>query len=327
MKKLLVLLALAIAAVFTGCRKNNFSISNLTSTGTYPDSGKYTAGEFTYSASDVKEVALDWISGSVNIVKSEESTLRVYETDTGLTEDQKLHWYLEGDLLRIKFCKSGYTGIFPPNTKDLTLEIPDGIKLEASTVSAPVKMGSHSLIKAELSSTSGDYDIGSINAEKIEIVTVSGNVGLSSAVLSETAKFGSTSGKIELGTVAAEELKVSSTSGGISVRSADIKTHIGFSSTSSKLSLDSASCESLKFSTISGNITLGLSKCANAKLDTTSGNCTLSLPESGAVIDFSSSSGDFICDKAVKNANKNYVVGNGECEIKFNSTSGNLTVN
>ena len=107
---------------------------------TYPDAGKYSAGNFEYKASDVSSIEINWISEDVTVKQSDQKTLSVKEENRGLNNRQKMHWRLDGDKLIIQYCKSGYKGRFPGKTKKLTIEVPAGIDLAINTVSGDVNL-------------------------------------------------------------------------------------------------------------------------------------------------------------------------------------------
>ena len=73
----------------------------------YSNADRYTAGDFTYDESKVKKVEIEWASGSVTL-KNGKGTLSVSESGAeSLPEAEKLHWWIDGTTLKIKFCKSG----------------------------------------------------------------------------------------------------------------------------------------------------------------------------------------------------------------------------
>ena len=110
MNKKLLVGSIAASSVFalTGCR---FPGLNAISGFTYKNAGNYSvASEFNYSTSGLLEVDLDWISGDVEVIQKEGSELKVIENSEDLKDDQKMHYLLDGNILRIKYCVSGYVG-------------------------------------------------------------------------------------------------------------------------------------------------------------------------------------------------------------------------
>ena len=92
MRKLFILLGIiAIACCLCSCHRiGSFSISGHT----YADANKYSVGSFSYRSSDVERICLEYISGDVTVVQSTNRTLNVSETEKGLSDDQKMHWYM-----------------------------------------------------------------------------------------------------------------------------------------------------------------------------------------------------------------------------------------
>ena len=77
----------------------------------------YSVGSFEYNSGEIRNVKIEWVSGSVKIVESDSDRLKVTETDKGLSEAQKMRWCIDGQTLKIRFCKPGYAGSFPFGTK------------------------------------------------------------------------------------------------------------------------------------------------------------------------------------------------------------------
>lgn len=181
--------------------------------GTYRDAEKYKAGDFTYKSDEVSKVKVYWVSGDIWVSQGA-GELSVSEEEQE-KEEKKLHYLLNQDTLTIQFCSSNYKG--KPWSKDLSLEIPEGVALEISTVSGSTEMGEVSLasldykgvsspleiekafIEGNLSvdTVSGDVEIESLSAESLTIQSVSGEskLGLSSL---KKARLESVSGDMEL---------------------------------------------------------------------------------------------------------------------------------
>ena len=77
--------------------------------GRYEDSELYVAGNFSYSAEQVKEIEIDWTGGSIEIQQGEKE-FSAMESSRIRSSEQKMHHYLEGNILKIEYCASGYKG-------------------------------------------------------------------------------------------------------------------------------------------------------------------------------------------------------------------------
>ena len=83
----------------------------------YENADRYQYGAFTYEAASVYTVDLDWAAGDVT-VKHGSGTLSVSESGgETLSVSERLHWWLDGTTLRIKYCESGYSHVIPSKDK------------------------------------------------------------------------------------------------------------------------------------------------------------------------------------------------------------------
>ena len=306
MKKTSLFLAILLLLCLCSCSRikiGSFSISGHT----YADANKYSVGSFSYRSSDVDRICLEYISGDVTVVQSANRTLNVSETEKGLSDDQKMHWYMDGRTLRIQFAKSGYSGTFPSNSKKLTLEIPFGVELELAVTSGSVTASTDLEVKhAYFAATSGDYQLKTVRTEDFEFGATSGSIGVD-AVYADKAKFGSTSGP----TV-------------VKLINASI---ITFGSTSGNTTMDNITASEVEGASTSGNISLSFDYCEKLKTACTSGNVTISrIPKNGASIEYDKTSGTLKADGYMVKNNR-MVFGEGGCEMDITTTSGNLIIN
>ena len=305
-KTVVVVLAFLICLAVSSCflRKVVSGVSRISGV-SYVDSAKYSVGNFTYRASDVDTVSVNYISGKLTIVQSASKTLEATETSSEkLSDAQTMHWYLDGSTLRIRFCESGFNGTIPD--KALVLEIPEGIDIELDLTSGEVVFDTE------------------VHAENVEIGTTSGTVrvGKLTAVSFEA---GSTSGDTYIDSVSADDVKLASTSGSTEIGRLSAG-NVDFAATSGSMKIGSASCDSMDGASTSGNITIGLDRCSKLRIGCTSGNVELSrLPAGGATVDYDKTSGTLKADGYMIKGGK-MVFGNGECSVSVTTTSGNLTV-
>ncbi|MBQ7508351.1 MAG: DUF4097 family beta strand repeat protein [Spirochaetales bacterium] len=282
MKKAFPVILLAVLVLVCGCRKTLSVLGN-----TYKDAAKYTAGNLTYRASDVDAVSICYNSGNLTLVQSDSQNLNVTESGNKLSEDQKVHWFMDGRTLRIQFAKSGYTGSFPVNSKNLTVEIP-------------------AVADLEIVLTSGDAEIrGNLEAGNFTFVSTSGNLR-ASEIRTGAFSIGSTSGDSNIDAVYAKSAKLAATSGNIG---------IGY-----------LSAETVSHASTSGSFSTGLASCSSFKAAATSGNIYItSLPPGGATLKYSHTSGDLKADGYTVKGDR-MVFGNGSCSMEIDTTSGNLTI-
>ena len=119
---LLALVALAAICALTGC-------SGIRSN-TYANSERYSAGDAEFS-DRIENIEVDWPNGSVRVVSHPENTFLLSETaEEGMPEELRVHWWLEGSTLHVKFAASGARqSLFNSWRKDLTLTVPESLPL------------------------------------------------------------------------------------------------------------------------------------------------------------------------------------------------------
>lgn len=162
----------------------------------YENAELYTAGDFTYSAADVKEVEIDWINGSIEIVQTDSAELSV--TETSIKDIHKtFHHYLDGATLKIKFCEAGAKTKVDNQFKRLRVEIPASVHLEIDSVSAPITIGEATLSSLSVETVSGKLTAENIHAPKVDIESTRADIslGLSAQTIAEIE---TTSGDITL---------------------------------------------------------------------------------------------------------------------------------
>ena len=177
MKKVILILSISILLVLlASC---NFY--------KYEDSDKYVAGGAEIS-SEITKLEVDWTKGDISITYHDKEMVAFDESaNDELEEKEKLHYYLEGTTLHIKYAKSGIIPSTSP-TKELVISLPKGILLnevEINSVSADVKMEQpyfqNKIPSLEIETVSGDIELDLMTGvQDITIDTVSGNINASS---------------------------------------------------------------------------------------------------------------------------------------------------
>lgn len=255
----------------------------------YANADRYTAGAFTYEADKVQAVELDWAAGDVTL-KQGTGTLSVSESGgETLSISERLHWWLDGTTLRIKYCESGFSHIIPTKDKDLTLELPENIDLKIDIASGRVRADTLTVKTLDLNTASGGVEIGTLTAREAEIDTASGGVTIGTATIER-------------------EFDVDTASGGLTV--------------------DRISAQTIKIDTASGGTTLGLDKVTTVDIDAASGKITLKLfdAEAGATVRLSKLSGSFDCKIPMTAEGKDYKIGNGAIRIDIDTASGGVEI-
>ena len=255
----------------------------------YENADRYQYGAFTYEAASVYTVDLDWAAGDVT-VKHGSGTLSVSESGgETLSVSERLHWWLDGTTLRIKYCESGYSHFIPSKDKQLTLELPENIDLKIDIASGKVRADA-------------------LNVASLEIDTASGGV--------------------EIGTLTAREAEIDTASGGVTIGTATIERAFDVDTASGGLTVDRISAQTIKIDTASGGTTLGLDKVTTVDIDAASGKITLKLfdTEAGATVRLAKLSGGFDCKIPMTAEGKNYKIGSGAIQISIDTASGGVVI-
>ena len=187
----------------------------------YADAEKYTAGGFSYQADQVKAIDLDWAAGDVTL-KNGSGTCAVSESGDGsLVTSEKLHWWLDGTTLRIKYCESGYRHLIRSTKKHLTLEIPASVNLDIDVASGKVQSSTPlEAASLEIDTASGGISLGELTAGKAEIDSASGGIAIE-RISAEKLTIDVASGGVTLGVGDCKTVSVESASGSIVLKLLD----------------------------------------------------------------------------------------------------------
>ena len=290
--------------------KNNTTLDE-SATKSYKDlSNDYAAdGVYTVQMKDLKELHIDWVSGSVTLELIDGNAIRIEEVaDKAIKEKDALRYGTSGNTLRIQACKKGHVGDLP--SKHLTVYLPrtlaDGLQeCEIDTVSAAVTACELRLEELEIDTVSGRVKLSDMRVEEAQADTVSGAISWIDCTL-DSLRTDSVSGDVKVtGTV--KKVKASSVSGEIDLALADSK--------------------ELKLSTMSGPITLDLAAAPKSlSIDTTSGKTRLTLPkDASCTIHLDAMSGKlYLNDEAI--SSKELTLGDGTASYTIDSMSGSVYV-
>lgn len=296
----LIFVVVAAALLLCGC-------VSVVTFNTYENADKYEAGNKTFG-SDVKKVEINWCCGEIKIVKSSDSSVSVCESgDADLPEEKRVHTYLEGDVLKIQFWKSGLSSSVDSDKKHLTVELSDGVDIKINNTSA--------VISAE-----------ALNTDNVEIITASGGISVGN-ISSCNVRVVSTSGGISIESISSDDANIISTSGRIQIENADIADVFDCGSVSGSVNVGSVKAPQVNISSNSGSINIGADVCDKIDIGTTSGSVDITLADGiGASVEYSSTSGSVKIEKEFYKSGNKYIIGNGGCDISVGSTSGSLKI-
>lgn len=287
MKKLILFIMLLLLIGLTGCRFTN----NIGGSYNYDDFDKYSVGSFEKAGLTNKKILISWISGNVEVVRSEGSVFQAYE-DTNETEDRyKMHYYDAGDIFYVRFCASQKTLNHVFSKKDLYIIIPNTYALE----------------NIEINGVSCNIEVEDLVLDEIKINTVSGNTLLGNIECNDLQISG-VSGNVTLDTVRTDSLKINNVSGIIECANLTLKT--------------------VDIEVVSGNVDVAVvNNVTSISIKTISGNVRLHLPEDlGFTASISKISGDFSCAFPTTITDKKYIFDDGACIVQINTVSGNISI-
>lgn len=308
MKKTLVFVMLAAIVTAAMCGLTGCSYFGIV---TYANSEEYSVGD-TEISQRVEKIEIDWPSGNVNVVSHSENTLLLTEkTEDGISDDLRVHWWLEGTTLHVKFAASGAgMRLFGTWHKELTLTVPEALPFNDVVICA----------------ASAKINVSDLATETLSVSTASGDMDIS--CMANTIRLNSASGDIKLDQKdKADDISIDTASGKISANLSQAD-NVHFDSVSGKINVTAALIDSLSAKAVSGDIFCKLEVTPpECKLNAVSGKVTLIIPDdSDFTAKISTTSGDFESDFALKKNGNTYICGSGSANIDIKTTSGDVSI-
>lgn len=177
----------------------------------------YVSETFSVEPARVREIEVDWLGGSVMVVLTDDDSLSFAEMAyQDVPEEQRLSYALDGDTLKIDFCRSGHLLSSSPE-KQLVLSIPRGLtleKFEADTIAAAVNVTGLHTQTVDISTVSGGVDLAA-EAYEIDISTTGGCAAVDADFYQ--LDFSAVSGSLTLTMQRAAEVDAETVSGGVTI--------------------------------------------------------------------------------------------------------------
>lgn len=177
----------------------------------------YISETFSVEPARVREIEVDWLGGSVMVVLTDDDSLSFAEMAyQDMPEEQRLSYALDGDTLKIDFCRSGHLLSSSPE-KQLVLSIPRGLtleKFEADTTAAAVNVTGLHTQTVDISTVSGNVDLAA-EAYEIDISTTGGCAAVDADFYQ--LDFSAVSGSLTLTMQRAAKVDAETTSGGVTI--------------------------------------------------------------------------------------------------------------
>lgn len=303
MKKLILSVVLLLVALFAlgAC---SFTVCDV-----YPDADKYAVGNASFSPT-VTAVDLRWSAGAVEIVAGDGNALTLTESaGENVPADARVHYYLDGSTLRIRYAASGYRGAFDARDKKLTLTLPASLSLDdisVTSASAPVSITGTTARDLAVSCASGDATV--------------------SCRVTHAAVFSSASGAVTATLTGGGDVAISTASGDVTLDTRDAVGEIGVDTASGRASVTIVSAAKLGVDTASGDVAIHGAP-DSLDVETASGKVDLWLPESADfAATFDTASGSFHSDLPLVIKGNVYVSGVGTHPWRIDTASGDLTI-
>lgn len=177
----------------------------------------YVSETFSVEPARVREIEVDWLGGSVMVVLTDDDSLSFAEMAyQDVPEEQRLSYALDGDTLKIDFCRSGHLLSSSPE-KQLVLSIPHSLtleKFEADTTAAAVNVTGLHTQTVDISTVSGGVDLAA-EAYEIDISTTCGCAAVDADFYQ--LDFSAVSGSLTLTMQRAAEVDAETVSGGVTI--------------------------------------------------------------------------------------------------------------
>lgn len=261
------------------------------------DSSEYLSGNSEVDASDITDIEINWIDGSVNIDVYDGNTIKFYEEcKNELSDSDLLHYYSKSNKLKIEYSGTKKIPIFIGGSnlkKSLTVQIPESMLVQFNDLN--------------IEAVSSNVNISNINSKYIDIENISGNILLNN--------------------IAVDKIDIDTTSGDIDSDNIIIKKSSNIDTISGSAILN-GSISAIEFDSTSGDLKVVSDICPNeADTDTTSGNISLSIPDnSGFSYSFDGVSGKMKCDFPSSGESDEGKYGDGTSDFSFDTISGDVYI-
>ena len=213
-KKAAITAFLGLSFTMLACTPPYDSTNNMA----YEASDSYKTGDFTFAANDVDSVEINWTAGRVNVTQTDSGKLNCYESGSNsLSEENKLHYIIEGKTLKIQYTAASYDGNIDASLKDLNIELPINCNLKITTLSANVSLADGEYTDVNIESNTGMLSTETIKANYLSLKTSTGTIKVKE-VDAKKVDAESVSGGVTVKTVAGATVTFKSVSGIINGR-------------------------------------------------------------------------------------------------------------
>ena len=282
-----------IAVIGIICSLPIFLVGCGTAVYKYDRADEYNVGATKLDESEINNLYVNWIDGSVKIIiDSEVETIVIEESSKKvLKDDDYLRYLCEDGTLTIMYRKSDPKKISVSKKKDLVIKLPRETSI---------------LKKLNIKTISSDVEINGVNVEESKVETTSGRTEMVNCCVSNTI-IETTSGNIKLGGGALFDVNIKSVSGGVYAEQF----------VNNNMTVDTVSGSTI--------VCYDGGHPVNVGIKSTSGNVTVKLPESisGFTLNTNTTVGIVSSEFALS---INNVYGDGSKKINVTTVSGAINI-
>ena len=275
----------------------------------YKNGDKYTAGNREIK-DKIETINIDYMSGDVTLTVSDSDSINIKETSNkNLDDKRKVHTWVDGTTLYVKYCASAKKLDLNKLDKNLEITVPKNIKLEDIKVnlsSGDLNMNGFEAGAVDIETSSGNVDA-AFAAKNIKMEASSGNITLTQTGDSDDVNVKVSSGKIKINMENAAKLRTEASSGGITLVAGKVK--------------------EFESETSSGDNSFTFAEAPEkSNIEASSGDVVITLPEnSDLTAELNVSSGDISYDLPFSKNGGSYVCGSGSNHMKIETSSGDIT--
>jgi DUF4097 and DUF4098 domain-containing protein YvlB len=309
-KKIMFIMMIAIVGLtLTGCK---FNSHNVTTAYLYENSDKYLIGNGEVEKDNITKIKINWVIQNVTIEKTDSNKISFSEEIDESEEDKyRMHYFVDGSTLNIKFVESMALLNHLFETKKLTVQIPE-------------TMSDYEL---ELDTTSASVSIRDVSCQSLDVNTVSGMIIMNQISVVDDCDIDTTSGEITITNMTAQKADMNTVSGSIELEEVTLSSSLDADTTSGDIYLTEVSCSSLDSDTVSGSVRIKNFSCKESNIDTTSGSVSIEMKnDAGFKIKYHTTSGKVNSMIETKISGGYYTHGDESSYYDVSTVSGSLTI-
>ncbi len=277
---------------------------------TYNNSDKYMAGDRVVRE-QIDSIDINYLSGDVVFSTDTSNEISIKESSNKeLDDDRKVHTWVDGGTLYVKYCASGSNLDFTHVEKKLEITVPKELKL--------------SMLKSGMSS--GSFMASGVNADAVDIDASSGSIDLNCEA--RNIELSVSSGDVHLKQNGSSDSITLDASSGRIMADIEKSANLGVSVSSGSSIINAIAIDDVRYDASSGDMSLSMAEAPkNSSFEASSGKMGIVLPEDADLsVDVNTSSGDFDYELPFEKTGESYKCGTGVNKMKISTSSGDVSI-